>query len=287
MIVLFSGCIPKSEYKTQPSGLLFKLLTIAEEEKRIMPGNYVQFKISRIKSFDNSDSVNVLDEKRLFLFVPERVQMGGVMEALSLINEKELGQFRTKSIFIESEIRQITKWNAFNADSLVSFQLLIDKIYTSEEYQERKTEFISWISKTEIDNAIFNTEMQLINQFIKKNNLSFATTKSGLKYKFLSKKETENTLKYGDHVFIKYKGSFLNGSQVINSFDNNELLDFFVGQELQVIKGLEEALLLMKRGEKIALIIPSWLAFGKKGSSNGLIPPNTPVYYEMEVVTNP
>ena len=278
LLLLFNGCIQKNEYQTQPSGLLFKLNTIAEENKRIQAKNYVQFKIWRVNKANK-----VISEKRLFLQIPKKVKLGGVMEALSLLNEKETGSFRTKTIMIEPELKQITKWTAFNGDSLVSFNLLIDKIYTETAYNKKKQEFIKWISSTERNTAIFQTEMQLINEFIQKNELQFNSTSSGLKFKIIKSVKEDKRLKYGDHVAINYAGSFLNGTEVINTFDKNELLDFFIGQELQVIKGMEEALLLMNKGEKIALIIPSWLAFGSKGSSNGLIPPNTPVYYEMEV----
>jgi FKBP-type peptidyl-prolyl cis-trans isomerase len=40
----------------------------------------------------------------------------------------------------------------------------------------------------------------------------------------------------------------------------------------------------MREGGKAKLIIPSYLAFGKKGGETGILPPHTFVYYEVEVL---
>lgn len=36
--------------------------------------------------------------------------------------------------------------------------------------------------------------------------------------------------------------------------------------------------------EKMRVIIPSWLAFGARGSAGGHVPPYTTVVYELEVL---
>ena len=88
-------------------------------------------------------------------------------------------------------------------------------------------------------------------------------------------------ISFGTAVSIQYKGSFLSGEVFNNTIGTKQFLDFYIGQEMQVLKGIEEALLLMRDGEKMALLLPSWLAFGEDGNSTGIIPPNTPVYYEL------
>ena len=90
-------------------------------------------------------------------------------------------------------------------------------------------------------------------------------------------------ISFGTAVSIQYKGSFLSGEVFNNTIGTKQFLDFYIGQEMQVLKGIEEALLLMRDGEKMALLLPSWLAFGEEGNSTGIIPPNTPVYYELTV----
>ena len=44
------------------------------------------------------------------------------------------------------------------------------------------------------------------------------------------------------------------------------------------------ALYKLKKGEKAKIILPSQLAFGDQGSSNGVIPPYTPLVYQIEII---
>jgi peptidylprolyl isomerase len=89
---------------------------------------------------------------------------------------------------------------------------------------------------------------------------------------------------YGKRVELKYRGRFFSGEE-FNSTERlkNGVQDFYLGQEMQVIKGVEEALSFMSEGDKILLLIPSWLGFGVDGSSTGIVPPRTPIVYELEL----
>ncbi|MGZ3885263.1 MAG: FKBP-type peptidyl-prolyl cis-trans isomerase [Bacteroidia bacterium] len=40
----------------------------------------------------------------------------------------------------------------------------------------------------------------------------------------------------------------------------------------------------MKKGDFVKIILSSWLAFGETGSSNGTIPPFTPLLYEIKLI---
>ena len=59
-------------------------------------------------------------------------------------------------------------------------------------------------------------------------------------------------------------------------------IDFVLGMG-QVIKGWDEAFLTMKEGGQARLIIPSDLAYGKKGYSNIILPYSTLVF-EVELL---
>ena len=39
----------------------------------------------------------------------------------------------------------------------------------------------------------------------------------------------------------------------------------------------------MKSGDVLLLLLPSWIAFGEKGSSTGIVEGKTPVIYEVEL----
>jgi FKBP-type peptidyl-prolyl cis-trans isomerase len=49
----------------------------------------------------------------------------------------------------------------------------------------------------------------------------------------------------------------------------------------QVLKGINYVIPRLKVGQSAKIILPSRLAFGEKGSSNGTVPPFTPLLYEI------
>ncbi len=107
------------------------------------------------------------------------------------------------------------------------------------------------------------------------------TTASGLMYKIVKQTEGKQPKK-GDSIAAHYAGIFEDGRVFDSSYVRNEPLEFPVGIG-RVIKGWDEGLLLMKEGEKAILWIPSELAYGTRGAG-GVIPPNTNLIFEVELV---
>ena len=91
---------------------------------------------------------------------------------------------------------------------------------------------------------------------------------------------------YGEIVTIAYTASFLdNGKEFDKEPAANGGLTFRLGDPGQVVKGLEIATSLLPRnGGSGRFILPSDLAFGPTGSSSGIVPPWTPVLYELSVL---
>jgi peptidylprolyl isomerase len=106
------------------------------------------------------------------------------------------------------------------------------------------------------------------------------TTESGLKYVVEAEGEGD-TPKVGDMVKVHYTGKLLDGTKFDSSVDRGTPIDFPVGQG-RVIKGWDEALLTMKKGEKRVLIIPANLGYGPSG--RGPIPPNATMVFDVELV---
>lgn len=275
-LLLLSACW-KTEYEPQPSGLLFKLLAFSDSPKRIQSNHFVQFKIASPLSKDTTIS------KRLFIQIPEKSLKGGVIEALSLLKEGESGRFKTPAIKIEQNIIKMTKWHHWKGDSLVTFELTIDKIFSPEEFEKSKANFISWLRQEEVAATIFEKETALMNDFEAKHDADFKMSKSGLRYRCIQQSNGTQA-RFGTYVKIKYEGRFMDGYIFDDAYSNREPMDFYIGQELQVIRGIEEALLLMKEGEEYEVMLPSWLAYGKTGSSTGIVPPNTPLVYKIKLL---
>jgi len=91
-----------------------------------------------------------------------------------------------------------------------------------------------------------------------------------------------DSVKKGKKIKLFYKGYFLDGT-LVDYTPHNWAFEFTYGQEGQLIEGLQMALHKLKKGEKAKIILPSQLAFGSGGSSNGAVPPYTPLVYQIEI----
>lgn len=105
------------------------------------------------------------------------------------------------------------------------------------------------------------------------------TLESGLQYKIL---DPGNGVKPNpdDNVKVHYRGSFIDGTEFENSYDDETPSVFPVKG---VIPGWTEALVLMNEGAKWELYIPSELAYGEMGAGK-MIGPNETLIFQVELL---
>lgn len=122
---------------------------------------------------------------------------------------------------------------------------------------------------------------------------------SGLRIHYVEKNDNEKP-EYQDNAGINYAGYLTDGTlfdsnlyEVIkenNPEENIEKNDsrfnpitITISPELGFIPGFKEAVLEMKYGEKVYILIPSHLAYGEAGVP-GLIPPNSELVFYVEML---
>lgn len=107
------------------------------------------------------------------------------------------------------------------------------------------------------------------------------TTASGLQYKVLAAGDAKAKLiAAGDRVTVDYRGKLIDGSEFDSSYSRGVPATFPVGG---VIKGWQEALVLMKPGAKWQLFVPPELAYG--ASARPKIPPGSLLIFEVNVLS--
>jgi FKBP-type peptidyl-prolyl cis-trans isomerase FklB len=105
------------------------------------------------------------------------------------------------------------------------------------------------------------------------------TTASGLQYKILAAGDKKAPpIGPTDNVTVDYRGKLLDGMEFDSSYSRGMPATFPVNG---VIKGWQEALVLMKPGAKWQLFVPPELAYGPR--SQAKIPPNSLLIFEVNV----
>ncbi len=121
-------------------------------------------------------------------------------------------------------------------------------------------------------------EDEQINNYISSKNLAVTEkTNSGLRYIVTKANPSGAALKVGQTINVNYAGTLLSGK----SFDSGNF-SFVLGGG-RVIAGFDEGIAKMRVGEKATLIFPSTLGYGSSGS--GPIPANSPLVFDIEVVS--
>ena len=133
------------------------------------------------------------------------------------------------------------------------------------------------IRESMIENNIelLSHESNLIDEYVKQNDLNVVRTGTGLRYNIINSGEGD-FIRKGDIITLQYEISLLNGN-VIYSSEKDGYKTFVVGRG-GVESGLEEAVLKLKRNSEAILILPSHLAHGYVGDGNKISHMNTLVY---------
>jgi len=150
-----------------------------------------------------------------------------------------------------------------------------------KQQQEKK------VSKQEVkehleraNQYLVKAEDQNIRDYITRRSYQMTETGSGLFYEIYVKTEGIKAQK-DKRAVLKYTIRLLSG-ELIYSSDKEGLKEFLIGKG-GVESGLEEAILLMRIGERARFIIPSHLAFGLSGDFDR-IPEKATIVYDLELL---
>ena len=251
--IALTACNPAPKYQTTPDGSKWRLLAFGKQEAKLDSARVIymngfvldQYHTDTLRSFYNEPFI----EK----------DSDGLWEVLKM-------HFSGDSIEYISVSADFLHPETYVSDTLVYF-LHIDRMRTAAQVEDDKFKEL-----TRLDSLIRTDSLK-----------SNYTEYKGVYLRSLIKTDTA-TVRNGREVLLQYRGATLSGKVFDDSRRMEGPLRFVMGNDHQVLPGIELALEKMHRKEQMRVIIPSWLAYGARGSAGGHVPPYTTVVYDLEVL---
>ncbi len=131
-----------------------------------------------------------------------------------------------------------------------------------------------------VNKFLVQKDVELIESYARRRGWNMEVSETGLSYEIYGPNPGEK-VEQGDIVNLKYELSLLDGTVCYTSeADGNKVFRLGKSQE---ISGLEQAVEMMREGEKARFIIPPHLAYGLLGDENR-IPARSIIVYQVELL---
>jgi FKBP-type peptidyl-prolyl cis-trans isomerase FkpA len=277
-VILVMVCIschrnPKyPEFTELGNGTWYRLHKIGEKTAKPVPGDYITVNLSYTTL---NDSTFFRGTRKLQIDSP--AYEGSVDACFALLAEGDSATFILRADDFFSKTLRTSLPEYIPAGGSVKINTGMQNIQTREDYEKEKEAFLSWIED------FGDYEKVVLKQFISSEKPGISPLPSGIYYVNLRPGKGKK-VELGDTLTINYEGRFLNGRFFDSTVKRHQPFQFVYGTEWQVIKGLEEAIGMMREGERSVFIMPSELGFGDTGSSTGVIPPFTSLIFEVEIL---
>ena len=131
-----------------------------------------------------------------------------------------------------------------------------------------------------INKSLVDKDTEVIKSYIDRHGWDMKVSETGLWY-MIYKEGTGDKIKQGDQIEMNYRVWLIDGTLVYSS-DSLGAKSFAVGKS-GFESGLEEGVLMLKKGSKARFILPPHLAYGLIGDENK-IPARAIIIYDVEVI---
>lgn len=271
LTILFS-CKQENTYKKHNAGFEYKMILQNKNSKKIKLNDILEIDLKYTTEYDSvifNSNANV----GKFRIKVETPNTGGIFQnAILMLNQGDNAKFIINANNFYSKTLKKDLPTFLNSNSNLKFDIKIKKIVSEKDIEK---EYETHLLNLEIE------EKTLLNEYLKNENINIKPTKSGL-YIIKLKKGNGKKAKIGQIATIHYKGSFINGKIISSSINKGKPYKFKIGND-EVIKAWDEAILQMKVGDKVRIIVPSDLAYGKLGYKNK-IPPFSTLIFDIKLL---
>jgi FKBP-type peptidyl-prolyl cis-trans isomerase FkpA len=206
---------------------------------------------------------------------------GGLEEGFLLLSKGDSAQFFVNADSIFSKTFHADLPKDVEPGSDLQFIMKVVNLYSKADVEKEMAKGKQAQEEAEAARLqqIAQDTMTIVD-YLKKNKIKAKRTTNGVYYTVHKSAEGLN-LNPGDSISVQYTGKLLDGTKFDSSYDRNAPFNLTVGMG-QVIRGWDEGLMSLKKGEKATLYIPSGLAYGERGAGAS-IPPNAILIFDIEI----
>ena len=279
VIMLCFGCKKQPQiegYTRDDNGFYYKLLSIgdgnesAKEEEVVVLDAEMKTLSDSVFWDTKHDAANgfYVDLNSKFVF-------GSCNSHFLLMVEGDSASFLIKTSVLFRDYFDTIVPEFCKRDSLVKLNVKLTQIISKQEYEALKNN----AEGVDVEDVELQ-ELQIIDSYLLQ---KFKYVKADGNGMYTIKKTSTNLepVSIGKKVKVTYQGFFLDGKPVDVK---EQTFEYIYGTPDQLIKGLNIVIGSLKKGETTKIIVPSRLAFGELGSSNGSVPPYTSLVYNIKII---
>lgn len=278
-LALLASCEKEAKVVTTEAGLTYTLV-VEGDGAPVTDGSVVEF-TADAKVFTDGEEVQrrvgapPFNEKIVFAQAKENPLM-------SILMERKIGDSLTVVMPLNEKTKPYMPPTAKETTE-VHYYMKVNRVETEEEnmarrqkeYEEQQAEMQRKMEEQKpIDDG-------LIQSYIQENGLTTEKTESGLYYTITESKGNAKP-SVGDNVQVHYTGTLLDGTQFDSSVGKGQPFSFPLGQG-RVIRGWDEGIALLGKGDKAVLLIPSHLGYGPRAAGEK-IPASSVLKFEVELI---
>lgn len=280
VMMVFFGCNKLKQidgYTRDSGGFYYKLIGIGDGNDSPLNDNVV---VLDVVMKTQSDSV-FWDTKHdapngLFVLLNSRLKEGSCNDYYLKMVEGDSVSFLIKPSALFRDYFDTIVPDFCKNDSLIKMNVKLNQIISIAEFEALKQN----AEGQDVEEDTELQELQDIDCYLSQHYKHVKADANGI---YIIQKTSTNLEKVsaGKRIKVAYSGTFLDGKPID---DSDQTIEFIYGTPDQLIKGLNIVIGSLKKGENIKIIVPSRLAFGELGSSNGSIPPYTPLVYNLKII---
>ena len=296
--LMATSCGKQEGFETTDSGLEYQFVSKGVSGNQPEEGQVVTLNLSMISE---GDSILMQASNMPIQRVEQMWSLkGGIEEAFSMLSEGDSIIVKVKAGDLYTRTWQMPVPPNINEDELITCVIGMEKIFEADEFQKQQA--LSQVEEIDAhrEQSLYDkkeqmdTDIEAIDAYLKKNNITAETTESGMRYVIIEEGSGPKP-QVGDQVKVNYTGNVLDGGYFDTSVEDKAKefglhdprrpygpFEFILGTG-GVIHGWDEGIALLTKGAKARLYIPSPMAYGDQQRSEVIVA-NAILEFEVELV---